>query len=78
MKYYFISDLHIKSTTTPNSEKWISTFCQYLAESIGVEPAYIFVLGDIIDRGEKEAFIAADAIFDYINSKALNEKVKVR
>lgn len=66
MRFFFISDLHIKAGSHPETTIWVSRFCNYLNENAGVDPILVFVLGDVIDRGDPDAFDTADTFFQYI------------
>ena len=71
MKFLMISDLHIRKDSRIENMKWVSNLCKYMLEYAGVDPVFVFVLGDIIDRGEKEAFDAADEVFRLIKERTL-------
>ena len=66
MEFLMISDLHIKKDSRIEDLKWVSHFCKYISVHVGTEPVVIFVLGDIIDQGKKEAFETADIVFQQI------------
>ena len=66
MEFLMISDLHIKKDSRIEDLKWVSHFCKYISAHVGTEPVVIFVLGDIIDQGKKEAFETADIVFQQI------------
>lgn len=68
MRVIFLSDLHITSTSSPETSPWVQHFCDFIC-STSAEPTYIFVLGDIINGGDKLAFQTASKIFDYIKQR---------
>lgn len=73
MRVLLISDLHIKPESCVEDLPWVSHFCKYILAQCDPE-TYVFVLGDIIDKGNinrKEAFDAARLIFTRI-SEALS------
>ena len=66
MRFLMISDLHIKETDRPEKLNWVAQFCKYIKEQASDQLMIVFVLGDIINGGKKEAFDAADTVFSYI------------
>ncbi len=69
MRVLLISDLHIKPESRAEDLPWVSRFCQYVSSQCDPE-TYVFVLGDIVDKGginRKEAFDAARIIFTRIS-----------
>lgn len=73
MKYILIADLHITKDSNPQNSAWVRHFCTFICDNAGIDRLIVFVLGDIIDRGETagaEGFERADAFFDYIKNQA--------
>ena len=71
MKYILIADLHITKDSNPQNSAWVRHFCTFICDNAGIDRLIVFVLGDIIDRGETagaEGFERADAFFDYIKN----------
>lgn len=68
MKVIFLSDLHITSDSSPDTSPWVQHFCDYVC-CTSADPTYIFVLGDIINGGDKLAFQTASIFFDFIKRK---------
>lgn len=68
MRVLMLTDLHIRSGSEPASIHWVGEFCKFLRCNCS-ETAYIFILGDIIDKGDPGAFAAADLIFSCIEQE---------
>ena len=68
MRVIFLSDLHITSASSPDTPPWVQHFCDFVCSTYS-GPTYIFVLGDIINGGDKLAFQNASQIFDYIKQR---------
>lgn len=71
MRVILLSDLHIKPNSNADSLPWVNHFCDFIKNKYYSE-ALIFVLGDVIDKGnlnKESAFEAADQIFSFIESE---------
>lgn len=79
MKYYLIADLHITKDSKLEPTGWTAHFCEYIRKYAGIDTVTVFVLGDIIDKGEKagaEAFARADEFFVYIRKNTAPHDVQ--
>lgn len=76
MKFLFISDLHIQKDSQPECTNWVAHFCKYISEHSDSETLYVFVLGDVIDKGQADAFLTADRFFSYIEENVYPIKVE--
>lgn len=68
MRVILLSDLHITSSSSPNTSPWVQHFCDFVC-CTDSGPTYIFVLGDIINGGDSLAFQTASVFFDFIKQK---------
>lgn len=68
MRIFVLSDTHISSADTIHSSTWVDHFCSFI-ESQSEPEIWIFILGDIIDKGTEAAYTAADSIFSYLTSR---------
>ena len=79
MKYYLIADLHIAKESKLELTGWTAHFCEHIRKNAGIDTVIVFVLGDIVDKGEKagaEAFARADEFFVYIRKNTAPHDVQ--
>lgn len=79
MRIILLSDLHIKPDSDQNTVSWVKHFCNFM-NSKYCSNTLIFVLGDVIDKGNingDAAFDAADRIFSYIESRLLSVRYQI-
>ena len=68
MRIVVISDLHIDYQAAENTPEWVEPFCTFIREH-PTEKQLIVTLGDIIDAGNPENYLAADKIFTYMENR---------
>lgn len=68
MRIVVISDLHIDYQAAENTPEWVEPFCTFIREH-PTKKQLIVTLGDIIDAGNPENYIAADKIFTYMENR---------
>ena len=68
MKIILLTDLHITKSSSPSNSPWVAHLCEFINCNFG-ESVYIFVLGDIINCGDENAFESANHIFDHIQQQ---------
>lgn len=79
VRIILLTDLHIKPDSTPEVLPWVNHLCRFLCKNYYPE-THIFVLGDIIDKGETNksaAFFAANRVFSYIKTELSSIKYQM-
>ena len=73
MRFYILSDLHIQYPNDEAPTQWVDHFCTFL-RSNPFEETWIFILGDIIDKGNDQAYVIAERIFSKLSMQFQDDR----